>query len=212
MLKQAGNRLLVSPWFAAGAGFVIATGAVIYMPHARLDPAIHVTPCKQASCKQQQLTPQTGAKPLPAGAGAPIPAPSKSSVLAGMTFRYQVEERSAWYGFSMLITIHAQHSLSAWNLSFVIPGAKSVYVSYGALWKPSGANGGTASSYAGTESAGYAQISAHESGADAEASRTGYTVQFQVRGTGTPGAPTDCYYEGVRCSFKPASVPRWPSP
>src|SRR5215472_4462022 len=52
MLKRAGRRLLVSPWFAAGAGVVIATGGIVYTPpHANLDPAISITRCKQASCK-----------------------------------------------------------------------------------------------------------------------------------------------------------------
>ncbi len=207
MLTRAGHRLLVSPWFAAGAGFVIATGAIIYMPHATLNPAINVTHCTRASCKHTQVTPQVGAKPLPAGTGAPIPVPSTSSLIAGMTFRYQVQERSAQYGFSMLITIHAPRSLSLWSLSFVIPGATGVYVSYGALWRQSGTNGGTASSYGGTESAGYAEISGHEAGGEGQASRNGYTVTFQIRGMGTPGAPADCFYDGVRCHFKQAPAP-----
>ena len=207
MLERAAHRLLVSPWFAAGAGFVIATGAIIYMPHATLNPAVTITRCKLASCKQKQLTPQVGAKPLPAGTGAPILVPGNSSVIAGMSFRYQVQERSAQYGFSMLITIHSPRRLDRWNLAFVINGARDVYVTYGALWRQSGTDGGTASSYASTESAGYAQISAHESGGAVEASRTGYTVTFQVRGNGTPGPPTDCFYDGVRCHFRQAPDP-----
>lgn len=201
MLKQAGNRLVVSPWFAAGAGFVIATGAIIYMPHARLDPAINITHCGGASCEQTQLTPQGGAKPKPAGAGVPLPI--MPSLPAGMTFSYQVLGVSTGYGFSMLITIHSPRSFGPWQLSFIIPGARDLYVVYGARWKSSGTDGGTASSYlAGTESAGFAMISAHEDGGEGGSTRNGYTVQFQIRGLGTPSRPGQCTYNMASCTFR----------
>lgn len=211
MLKQAGRRLLVSPWFAAGAGFVIATGAVIYMPHSQLDPAINITHCKGASCEPTQLTPQVGAKPLPVGTGAPIPVPSPS-LPAGMSFWYQ-PGHSAQGEFSMWIEIRSRDSLGQWQLSFHVPGATSIWV-YWPRWQLSGIDGVTVSSYyAGTESAGYAQISAHEAGSAGELSRGGYTVLFQIRGMGTPGPPTHCTYNGATCQFKPSgglSSAAWP--
>jgi len=212
MLKRAGRRLLVSPWFAAGAGVVIAAGAIIYAPHANF--AIDTQPCKTASC--QRITPQI-AQPLQIGPGnkvtVPPHAPSTPSVLAGMTFHYQVLDRSQ-YEFSMQITIKATHSISHWQLGFVIPGATNVYV-YGAQWQQARTDGGTASSYnAGTESAGYAQISGHQDGGDGWSSWNGDIVQFQVRGTGTPSPPTQCYYDGKHCQFTGSLEPvpaDWPS-
>jgi len=206
MLQQAGHRLLVSPWFAAGAGFVIATGAIIYMPHARLDPAINIIPCGGAACEHTQLAPQGGAKPRPAGGGVPLPA--VPSLPAGMTFSYQVLEESPRYGFSMLITIHSLHSFGPWQLSLVIPGATDLFVAYGARWKSSGTDGGTASSYlAGTESVGFVMISAHENSGEGGSTRNGYTVQFQIRGKGTPAGPSQCTYNMAPCTFTLAHNP-----
>jgi hypothetical protein len=208
MLKRAGRRLLVSPWFAAGAGVVIATGAIIYVPHANLDfgNAIHVIHCKQAQCRQSVLEQAPG---MAAGIGGEqiTVSPSAPSVLAGMTFSYQVVERSQ-LGFGMLITIRARHSISEWKLSFVIPGARDVYVVPGeARWQSSGTDGGTASNFfVGTESAGYAAISGRQDGGFAASSGNGDTVQFQVRGIGTPSAPISCYYNGTPCQFQPSSV------
>jgi hypothetical protein len=214
-LKRAGRRLLVSPWFAAGAGVVIATGAIIYTPHATFDfgNAIHVIHCPQAQCAP--VTAQGGAPGLPAGiGGGPVTAsPRTISVTAGMSFWYQVLDRTQ-SGFIMQITITASHSLGPWRLSFVIPGATGVYVP-DARWKPSGTNGGTASNYfSGTESSDYAPISGYQSGGAAGSSRYGYTVQFQVRGSGTPGVPTHCFYDGVACQFRQAPTAwatSWPS-
>jgi hypothetical protein len=212
-LNRAGRRLLVSPWFAAGAGVVIATGVIIYTPHTKFDfgNAIHVIHCRQAQCAP--VTPQSGAG-LPAGVdgGRVTASPRAISVTAGMSFWYQVLDRTQT-GFIMQITIRASHSFGPWKLSFVIPGATDVYVP-DARWVQSGTDGGTASNYfSGTESSDYAQISGHQSGAAAGSSRNGYTVGFQVRGSGTPRAPTHCFYDGVACQFKQApsaGATSWP--
>jgi hypothetical protein len=213
MLNLAGRRLLVSPWFAAGAGFVIATGAIIYVPHTNLDfgNAIHVTHCKQASCKQPTLTPQGPAPGLPAGGGVTA-SPSAPSVPAGMTFWYE-SATSTRDGFSMWIQIRARQDPGPWKLSFLIQGGSRLYV-YGAPAQPYGADGVTVSSVsAGTQSAGYAQIFGHQSGADGESSQVGYIVQFQVRGVGTPSAPSRCSYNGAPCTFRRSSdlaPAQWP--
>jgi hypothetical protein len=201
MLKRAGHRLLVSPWFAAGAGVVIATGVMIYTPHTNF--AIDIQKCQLVSCTK--LTPQ-GAAPLQAGPGSPVtPSPSTHSLPKGMTFSYQVLGQSTRYGFSMLITIHSPDSFGQWQLSFSIPGATGIYV-YWPRWKSTGSGGITVSSYyAGTESVGFAMISAHENGSAGGSSQNGYTVQFQLRGTGTPSRPNPCNYNGASCTFKPST-------
>lgn len=204
-LNRAGRRLLVSPWFAAGAGVVIATGAIIYTPpHAKFDfgRAIHVIPCPQAQCAP--VTPQGGALGLPAGAGgSKLTAPPRPpSAIAGMTFSYQVVDRTQ-SEFSMQITIHAPRSIGKWELSFVIPGATNVFVVPGqARWVASGSDGGTASNYfVGTESAGYASISEHLDSSAVASIWNGDIVQFLVRGTGKPTAPAHCRYNGYACQF-----------
>ena len=216
-LNRAGRRLLVSPWFAAGAGVVIATGVIIYTPpHAKLDPAISITRCKQSDCESRQVTPQAPAPGLPAGTGGGrVTAPSTPRVPAGMTFSYQPPVRSAWDGFSMWITIRVPQGLGEWKVSFVIPGATGVYVYGSPRAQPFGTDGVTvSSSAAGTEAAGYARIAGHQSVADGGASWNGYTVQFQVRGKGTPRAPSQCLYNSAAvCQFKQApstGATSWP--
>lgn len=204
MLTQAGHRLVVSPWFAAGAGVVIATGVMIYTPHAHLNPAIQVTPCKQAKCPQHQQLQLGGPPPQPAGTGAPVTAPSKASLPKGMTFWYQPGYSSGDV-FSMWIEVRARDGLGQWKLSFSVPGAKGIYV-YWPRWTSSG-NGVTVNSnYAGTESAGYAEISARGSGLADGLSLNGNIVLFQIRGTGAPNAPTPCTYNGASCTFKLSST------
>jgi len=107
-------------------------------------------------------------------------------------------------GFSILVRIQSQHSIGAWKLSFVIPGAADVFVvPDGIRWQQSGTNGGTASNYvASTESAGSAVIGGHESGG-MSASRSGEIVQFTVRGSGVPRGLAHCRYDGAACQFKP---------
>jgi len=203
MLAQAGHRLVVSPWFAAGAGVVIATGVMIYTPHAKLNfgNAIQVTPCTQTSCTQ---TAPAQAPGLPAGGGVTA---SPASLPKGMTFWYQPVDESTRSGFGMWIAIRYPHSISQWQLSFAIKGATGVYVIYWPRWTTLGPDGVTVSSLvARTESAGYAEISAHDAGNDGGSSLSGYVVLFQVRGTGAPRAPTSCTYNGAPCRFKLSSA------
>jgi hypothetical protein len=207
MLKQAGHRMALSPWFAAGAGVVIATGVLIYAPHANLNfgGAIQVGHCSQALCGR--AVPEGGASPMPVGpVNSPAPSPHVTNALAGMTFSYQVVERNQ-FGFILLITIKAQHSLGNWSLSFVIPDATAVYVVAGAHWTQSGSDGGTASNYlAGTESVGYTSISGNLDGIDGGPVISGNTVQLTVYGTGTPRAPQG-RYDNLPCLFTGSLAP-----
>lgn len=163
--------------------------------------AIRVIHCKTSQCDLQ--TPESTV-PVPAGQGdGPVTAsPGRPSALGGTTISYQLLEQDQ-YGFLLEITIRAQHSPGPWKLSFVIPGARNVYV-IGAPHSQSGSDRVTVSNYyGGTESAGYAPISGPQTGGNAGSGRNGYIAQFQVRGTGTPGAPADCSYNSMACQFKP---------
>lgn len=200
MLKRAGRRLLVSPWFAAGAGVVIATAAIVVVPHdMSFQGAIRIHHCKQLGCTV--VSPEGVAPAKPAGTGLQLtPSPSSTSPLTGMTFSYQVVDQNQ-FGFIMQMTIRSRHSLGDWKLSFVIRGASDVFV-LGARWQQSGTNGGIASNYIGvTESVGYSSISGKNSDG-VGSSQNGYTVQFQVHGTGAPSTPVECSYDGYACTFQ----------
>ncbi|HXW88082.1 MAG TPA: hypothetical protein VEJ42_07465 [Streptosporangiaceae bacterium] len=201
--------LVVSPWFAAGAGFVVAAGAFLYAPHAQLEfgNAIGVTQCKLAECNQ---TTEQGAQGLPAGSGAaPLTDGATPAASAGLTFRYAVDWQDHG-AFQMVLTVTAKHAIGNWHLSFVIPGATRVSV-VGAAWKPSGTDGGTASGTTnGTGSSPHG--AAHSdwpwpgpsSSADAPGGHGGDqpdSVSLIVHGFGVPAAPTNSAFNGAPCQF-----------
>ncbi len=207
LLSGAVRGLLVSPWFAAGAGFVIAAGAFLYAPHAELEfgNAIGVTQCRLAECNQ---TTEQGAQGLTAGSGAaPLTDGTTPAASAGLTFRYTVD----WQGhgaFQMVLTVTAKHAIGDWRLALVIPGASRVSV-VGATWKPSGTDGGTATgtttgtgaSQQGVARPDWPGFSPSTQGPGGHAGDQPDSVSLIVRGFGTPAAPTNCAFNGAPCQF-----------
>ena len=196
--------MALSPWFAAGAGIVMAMGALIYAPHASLGfgRAIQVTHCQQSLCRQ--VIPQGGGALIPAGSGVTA-SPSPSAADRVMTVSYEPLHDSTPSSFALWIMFSPPPSLSHWQLRFVIPGATYIYVygalSYGAVSVPSGTDGVTVTSLiAASDSAGYAPISGDQNGVDSLQSANG-TVLFQVRGTGPNSSPARCSFSGGGCVF-----------
>ncbi len=209
VLTGAMRGLVVSPWFAAGAGFVVAAGAFIYAPHASLQ---FETQCKLVVC--QRLTP-LAAPPVIAGTGqgqlrSAAPSTAAPAAPARMTFGYIVE----WHAggaFQMLLTVTSTRAIGNWRLAFAILGATNVAV-HDAHWQPSGTDGGTASgtagdgepSYSGTQGSGY-QDGWPGSGTFGNAPSGyhgyAYSLHLVVTGEGAPAAPAGCSYDGSPCSF-----------
>jgi hypothetical protein len=209
MVIRTVRGLVVSPWFAASAGFVIAASVLVFTPHAVLDPAIRVTPCGHA-CGGVTPEPQGAAAPKPAGVGAgKVPGASgTSSATAGMTFSYEMLWQNDG-GFGMVITARGQRALGSWHLQLVIPGAAHLTV-YGADWKPTSRDGGTASGSGGSGGTSWHQdaVSAapilNRNLLVSDELWSGQNIaQFYVRGTGTAGAPTGCAYNASPCHFVP---------
>lgn len=188
--------MLVTPWLALGAGFVLAAAAVIFAPHAQLQfgRAIGVTRCPSGGCG---TAPGAGGTAVPAGAGdtplagpAPSPAapagrsagqapaaPPASAAGVAVSYDMLFGGRS---GFEMLITVRGQRQPGPWQLAFAIPGSGNLSVT-GARWSPAGPAAGTAG---GTlPPAGQ------------------HRTQFVVQGTGRPAAPSQCVYNGSTCRF-----------
>jgi hypothetical protein len=217
LLTGAVRGLIVSPWFAAGAGFVIAAGAFIYAPHARLDfgAAIGTSQCPLAGCHQQI---EQGAPPMIAGTGdGPVTASPSSTPHSGRstlaasatapTFTYIVN----WHAhgmFQMVLTVTSRHAIGNWQLAFVIPGATRVSVT-NATWHRSGTDGGTASGTGGGGADSYAGSRDDPSfgpspSAGPEAGRSGGRadqLSLVINGYGAPAAPSDSFYNGVACHF-----------
>ena len=143
--------MLVTPWFAAGAGFVIAAALALNSPHTVLTYKPNMVPCAGTRCQEPGALATTRPKvqlkqARPAQVSTP---PSRSrhhrtTSAAGVLVGY----REVWQHngeFAAIITIPAQQAQHGWNLRFRFPGRHVTSV-WGALWhaSPSG-DGGLAS-------------------------------------------------------------------
>jgi hypothetical protein len=203
------RSLLVTPWFAAGAGIVIAAALAVNTPTAlTYGPARPGELCVTHSCTNQRrgVPPQVAtAKP-----GVAIKAPdsgAKSAVSAAephggpvMSYEigYHIERHWGW-GFSAVITMRGAGK-SGWSLEFAYPSARVRWVMGAARWRPSpGGVGGTASGplrrgdQARARDRGQPDTPAKGGPPDAD--------QVVVIASGPPQAPSSCTLDGIRCRF-----------
>ena len=207
VLHRSTRGLLVTPWFAAASGFVIAASLWIYSPHAQLqfpnnNNAIHLQHCHNrctpagsqngsgslASSGKHRLT--DSQKSGATGAGNPA--------ISSMTFSYFVVP-SPDGQFTIRISVTGKHAIKAWRLSFVLPGDRIGSVS-GADWQRISRDSGTASGEGGQAGqwTGYGpDPQGHSAGDDQP-----YGFTFLVSGAGRPVAPTRCRYDGQACAFR----------
>jgi hypothetical protein len=157
--------LLITPWFAAGAGFVIAAGLALNSPHTVLTYRPNTEPCV-GNCTS--TGPSRGSAALatpgvqiktasPARTGDGAHARRRSSAGSGPTGGRHGGGTGASAGagvgfrvlfnkynqFSALITIPAGQTAHGWSLQFKIPGTQITRV-WGAQWAPAGSDGGLA--------------------------------------------------------------------
>ena len=172
--------LLVTPWFAAGAGFVIAAALSLNAPRTFLTYRPNNTPStsKCATCVAPESVPTS--KPgvqiksvNPAVIGGPGPA------RPAVRFHLGPERDGA---FSVTFTLPADLPGNGWRLQFALPG-RSITGVYGARWRPdAGGHGGTAAGYL--------------SPADPAA------VSFTVSASGSPVTPAGCLLNAKPCHFR----------
>ena len=223
--------LLVTPWFAAGAGFVIAAGLALNSPHTVLTYRPDTTPCVghcngsgQASGSMKQGAPGVQIKTASPARTAPAardrsgstarhgqtggrhhpgsPAPS-----AGPSVGWKVLFEK--YGqFSALITIPSGQAAHAWSLQFAIPGTKITKV-WGAQWQPSASDGGLATMLGRQQGGGGPQA---RSGPGPgwpgwrqwrrhHGRWPAGANGFLVVGQGRPGTPVGCVLNHAACHF-----------
>lgn len=172
--------LLVTPWFAAGAGFVIAAALSLNAPRTFLTYRPNNTPStsKCATCVAPESVPTS--KPgvqiksvNPAVIGGPGPA------RPAVRFHLGPERDGA---FSVTFTLPADLPGNGWRLQFALPG-RSITGVYGARWRPdAGGHGGLAAGYL--------------SPADPAA------VSFTVSASGSPVTPAGCLLNAKPCHFR----------
>jgi hypothetical protein len=213
--------LLMTPWFAAGTGFVIAASLWIYSPHPQLAfPAIAIgkPPCGSGSCGSElnqqgagRLAIKSGQRETQPHQSAP-PAkartPRTRAAASGLTFGYVVRQ-TAPDEFQLVISVTGKRAVKNWELAFVLPGDQ-IRAVFGAHWRASGSDGGTASPFTGDQGqydpGGYGSGPAHHgygNGGAAGQSR----VSFTVVASGAGVAPADCRFDGATCAFHELSSP-----
>jgi hypothetical protein len=197
----------VTPWFAAGMGFVIAAGLWLYSPHAMFDypNAIGRQPCQVKGCPANSGGPDGGSvatvapgvelKHEGSGPGGKTAQPDTgTSPRSDLTFGYAV----LWqhHGqFQVVLSVSGGHIPASWTLSFTMPGTQIKWV-WGAQWQPSADNdGGTAS--------------APQSGYGRAADSSG--IRLMVSGVGQSTMPSGCTFDGAACQFTNVALsqPPW---
>lgn len=206
--------LLVTPWFAASAGVVIAVALAIRAPHATLSYGPNQNGLTNPRCPPQDCASPTSGpgalataspgqklrtgpgqdhRPKPGtGVGSHDGAgPSHGHAVVG----FKVVDRSPW-GFTAVVTVPAADRQRNWNLRLSFPDARVESVA-GAQWVPSGNGGGTA--YGTWHQSDGVDRSPGSQDAQIPALGPG---QFMIFATGRPEAPVGCRLDGARCEFR----------
>src|SRR5580692_13124448 len=148
------RSLLLTPWFAAGAGIVIAAAVAVGSPaaltYSQAGPSVH---CSVGSCagpapqRPDVATASPGVvlkvgghRRAAASAGTAPPRAAKSGGGAGYQLGYQMIGHRR-RGCIAIITMHGESSPGTWSLAFVFASARVERV-WGALWQPSGDGNG----------------------------------------------------------------------
>jgi hypothetical protein len=194
------RSLLLTPWFAAGAGIVIAAAVAVGSPaaltYSQAGPTEH---CSRGSCTGPAPQRPSVATASPgvalrvsgghrrgaASAGSAPPGAAKPGGGAGYQLGYRVIGHRG-RGFIAIITMPGDLAPGNWSLALAFPSARVERV-WGALWQPSGnGKGGTA--------LGPVQWAGRPPGAAG-------ARQFLVLARGASKAPSSCTLNGVTCGF-----------
>jgi hypothetical protein len=192
VLRMARGALL-TPWSAVSVGIVLASALTLANPRAVLT----FPPSTAARCQAADCAPLEGQSsgPLPTAgrgtkfrqthagqAGGLTTRSATPAPLARVQLRYAVLPRYRGH-FTAVIVIIGQRPLGDWSLRFVVPGSQ-IKIVIGARWRPAGRSGGLVS----------APSWSSRSAAD--------RARIVIIGTGRPGRPRGCVFDGARCSFR----------
>jgi Cellulose binding domain len=197
--QHLARSLLATPWFAAGAGIVIAAVLAVESPTAlTYGPTFPVEQCPIQGCggdsgpsAGQPATATPGvaqeAPGLRIKGGATAPSRRRARAARGALLTYQIVRQ--WSsGFLAQISLPDAAKSGDWSLRFAFRAAHVDRV-WGARWRPSG-NGDRGTAYGPARSSGDFR---GDGGSD--------PGQLMVSASGTPQAPSDCALDGARCRF-----------
>jgi hypothetical protein len=195
--QHLARSLLATPWFAAGAGIVIAAVLAVESPTAlTYGPTFPVEQCPVQGCGGSAGHP--AGQPATATPGVALKAPGHQMKGGGTARRRGRSARGArlaykivrqWSsGFLAQITLPAAAKSGSWSLRFAFSSAHVDHV-WGARWEPSG-NGDGGTAYGPTRSSG-----------DFWGDGSIDPGQLMVSVSGTPQAPSECALDGASCRF-----------
>ena len=206
----------MTPWFAAATGFVIAASLWLYSPHPQLVfPAIAIgkVPCSSSGCTSHadrhgggRLANSSGQPVTQQKSGAPArtDTPGRAATAAaGLTFGYFARRTEPAY-FELIVSVTGKRAIKNWTLAFVLPGdhIRSVF---GAHWRPSGSDGGIASSFTGPGQDGRGDYGRGDYGYGRGGATDQFGVSFTVVASGTRVIPDGCRFDGASCAFRALS-------
>jgi len=187
---------MLTPWFAVSVGIVIATTLTLARPHPALTfPPAVTGRCVKAACAKPSFQPSPPRPAIRQGVILPAPSRAANMRLAPVTVEYELltSERGQ---FTAVIQIASRHSLGSWQLKFSLPHATVTDV-WWATWRSDGGHGVTVAGSPAPWS-----VLADHSAAD--------QARIVVVGSGTPGWPAGCRFDGASCRFR--ALPRQEAP
>jgi len=202
------RSLLVTPWFAAGAGIVIAAALAVNTPTAlTYGPTGPDLQCTMHGC----IGAGRGKPPQAATAtpGVAIRAPDADAKGAGsahaqhrgvesIELGYRIVQR--WEsGFIAVITMPGAAKSGGWSLQFAFSAAHVNRV-WGAQWQPSGDGAGGTANGPSPSNEGPSPASTPEPPGTQEPDPPD-PDQMLVSATGKPQTPSSCTLDGISCSF-----------
>jgi hypothetical protein len=190
------RSLMMTPWFAAGAGIVIAAAmavdsqaALTYAPSGpgmRCPVSGCASPARGHPPDVATARPGVALKtPAERAAGATA-ASSGSRRRADVGYQLGFQVTSRWHsGFVAMITMPGDLKPGPWSLQFGFPSARIDQV-WGARWQPSrNGDGGTALASWPWRGRGGP-----------------HARQLTVAATGTPTRPSRCRLDGISCGYR----------
>jgi hypothetical protein len=191
------RALMVTPWFAASAGIVIAAALAVHSPAALTyapSPGVRcpASGCGGSAASQPNVaaaSPGVQLKAGPAPQTATTASPGRRHAVGAV---YQLGYRVVRHprgGFVAVITLPDGMSPGPWSLQLVFPSARVDRV-WGARWQPWGDGD------AGTATGSWTPARGHGDDAHGPDGR-----ELVILAAGSPAAPYSCSLDEASCSF-----------
>ena len=184
---------MLTPWFAVSVGIVVATSLTLAAPRPALTfPPTRSGHCARSGCSTASLPARGRAPaikhvdPLPA---TPLPDSQRTTanVRAAVRVEFELLPRHD-SKFMAVILVEGRKSLGRWNLQFTLPGAHIESIIW-ARWARESADGVVVTG---------SPLPWPRSGAN--------EARLIIFGSGTPGWPSGCSFDGGLCTFRKLTV------